>query len=97
MEKTKNYYSLNTHLPDSALGPSEKVWGLDAINKFIRKKIASDSVGILLELDLILKPMFFKTVWLFPQYSATTNNSQNIFPRKVYTKYLAKQPTRLHS
>lgn len=48
MEKTKNYYSLNTYLSHSALGPSEKVWGLDAINKFIRKKMASDSAGILL-------------------------------------------------
>ena len=35
--KTKNYYSLNTYLPDSTLGTSEQIWGLDTINKLYKE------------------------------------------------------------
>lgn len=36
--KTKNYYSLNTYLPDSTLGTFEQIWGLDTINKLYKQR-----------------------------------------------------------
>lgn len=41
-EKTNNCYSLNTYLPDSAVGNSEQICSLDTINKLYRER---DSKG----------------------------------------------------